>query len=262
MLPIVDKPVIQYIVEEAVAAGITQVIFVTAIGKRAIEDHFDRSFELEARLMQRAKRDILARVTAIGKLASFAFVRQDQPLGDGHALLAALPFVDAHEPVAVLFGDDVLLGDEPGIGQLIATHAETGGSVIAVVPVPKRETARYGIVAGTRIAERTTAIRTFVEKPDPDRAPSRLAFIGRAVLTPSLLAFLRRVAPGKDGEIRLADALIAALAAGEPVYAREVVGDRYDCGNPLGFLEANVALGLAHPEYGRAFRRFLTGLTS
>ncbi|MFH1430576.1 MAG: UTP--glucose-1-phosphate uridylyltransferase GalU [Candidatus Uhrbacteria bacterium] len=262
MLPIVDKPIIQYIVEEAVAAGITEIIFVTAIGKRAIEDHFDRNFELEYRLEESGKKEILKRVAKIGRLASFAFVRQHKPRGDGHAILAALPFVDQHEPVAILFGDDVLQSAQPGIGQLIETYEQYGGSVIAVTKVPKRETGKYGIVAGKRCAEHIYKVTEFVEKPEPEHAPSNLAWIARSVITPQVMALLRSVAPGKDGEIRLADAFVAALKVGEPIYAREVIGDRYDCGNPLGFLEANVAMGLAHPGLKKEFKRFLKKKTT
>ncbi|MDO8425851.1 MAG: UTP--glucose-1-phosphate uridylyltransferase [bacterium] len=257
MLPVVDRPIIQHIVEEAVAAGIREIIFVTAIGKHAIENHFDRNFELEYRLEQQGKRAVLREVSRIGKLASFAFVRQAKPAGDGHAVLAALPFVDAHEPIAVLFGDDMIVAKQPGIAQLMATYQERQGSVVAVTPVPRRETYRYGVIAGTRVGAHTHAVRTFVEKPRPKDAPSRLAVIGRYVLAPELFPILRRQRPGKDGEIRLADAFGTALQLGVPLFAREIVGQRYDCGNPLGFLEANVALALQHPELKRPLRQFL-----
>lgn len=257
MLPLVDTPIIQYIVEEAVAAGIEQIVFVTAVGKRAIEDHFDRNFELEYRLAQRKKRAELARIARIGRLASFAFVRQAKPLGDGHAVLAALPFVDAHESVAVLFGDDIIVAPTPGITQCIAAHEQYGGSIIAVTPVERRDVSRYGIVAGRRITRGITRVAAFVEKPTPAAAPSRLGVIGRYILTPAVARILRRARPGKDGELRLADAFVAALRAGEPMHAQEIVGERYDCGNPLGFLEANVALGLRSKEYRQPFRKFL-----
>jgi len=264
LLPIVDTPVIQYIVEEAVAAGITQIIFVTAVGKRAIEDHFDRNFELEYRLAERGKRAELAAVTRIGRLASFAFVRQSKPLGDGHAVLAALPFIDRHEPVAVLFGDDLVDTETPAIGQLMAIHATYGSSVIAVAKVPRLETRHYGVIAGPRVrngvGRSVTRIRAFVEKPIPRRAPSRLAVIGRYILTPAVAALLQNAAPGKDGEIRLADAFTAALRAGEPLHGVEVAGRWFNCGSKLGFLEANVAFGLRHPEFGREFRKYLRSL--
>ncbi|MDO8463582.1 MAG: UTP--glucose-1-phosphate uridylyltransferase [bacterium] len=257
MLPVVDRPIIQHIVEEAVAAGIREIIFVTAIGKRAIEDHFDRNFELEYRLEQQGKRALLKEVARIGQLASFAFVRQSKPLGDGHAILSALPFVDADEPVAVLFGDDMIVAERPGIAQLIDTHDAYGGSVIAVTQVPRRETHQYGVIAGTPAGDRVHAVETFVEKPHPADAPSRLAVIGRYVVTPDVLRILTRQRAGKGGEIRLADAFITALDRSIPIFAREIDGDRYDCGNPLGFLSANVALALKHPELKKDFRRFL-----
>lgn len=257
MLPIVDRPVIQYIVEEAVAAGITEIIFVTAIGKRAIEDHFDRNFELEYRLEQKGKRRELESIAAIGRLAAFAFVRQAKPLGDGHAVLAALPFVDEHESVAVLFGDDIIDARKPGIGQLMGTHAEYGGSVVAVTRVPRSETHRYGVIAGRRRGPRVYAVTEFVEKPEPAQAPSTLAVIGRYILTPEIREILKDQGPGKDGEIRLADAFITALRDRQSLFAREITGTRYDCGNKLGFLKANVAFGLRNTELRGEFRRFL-----
>lgn len=257
MLPVVDQPVIQYIVEEAVAAGIREIIFVTAIGKRAIEDHFDRNFELEYRLEQQGKREALAAVSRVGKLASFAFVRQAKPLGDGDAIRTALPFVDAHESVAVLFGDDIIHAAVPGIAQLIRVAEAEGSSVVAVTRVPKQETQRYGVIAGKRRAARTYAVQQFVEKPAPAVAPSNLAVIGRYVITPAIMAMLRNQGPGKDGEIRLADAFATALQTGEPLHAWEIDGDRYDCGNTLGFLKANIAFALQRPELRSGLRAFL-----
>lgn len=261
MLPVVDKPVIQYIVEEAVAAGIREIIFVTAIGKRAIEDHFDRNFELEYRLEQRRKQRELREVAAIGRLASFAFVRQPKPLGDGHAVACALPFVDDDESVAVLFGDDIVDAKVPGIAQLIACHRERKGSVVAVAPVPREETHLYGVIAGKRVASRTYAVREFVEKPASNDAPTNLAVLGRYVITPAVARILRSQKPGKDGEIRLADAFVAAIGKGEPLFAREIAGTWYGCGDKLGFLEANVAFALRHPELNGKFRTFLKDIT-
>ncbi|MDO8599210.1 MAG: UTP--glucose-1-phosphate uridylyltransferase, partial [bacterium] len=233
------------------------IVFVTAIGKRAIEDHFDRNFELEYRLEQKKKKRELAEVAAIGKLASFAFVRQAKPLGDGDAVLAALPFVDEHEPVAILFGDDIVDAKTPGLAQLMEVHATYGGSVIAVTRVPRSETHRYGIIAGRKCAPHVHAVTKFVEKPRPAQAPSTLAFIGRSIITPQVMALLRQQRPGKDGEIRLTDAFIDAIRVGEPLFAREIIGDRYDCGNKLGFLQANVAFALRHPDLNGAFRKFI-----
>ncbi|MDP3771278.1 MAG: UTP--glucose-1-phosphate uridylyltransferase [bacterium] len=260
MLPVVDKPVIQYIVEEAVAAGIREIIFVTAIGKRAIEDHFDRNFELEYRLEQRKKRAELEAVARIGRLASFAFVRQSKPLGDGHAVACALPFVDDDESVAVLFGDDIVDAKTPAIAQLIACHHERKSSVVAVASVPREETHLYGVIGGKRVASRTYDVREFVEKPKPADAPTNLAVLGRYILTPQVAKILRAQKPGDDGEIRLANAFVSAIGQGEPLFAREVVGTWYGCGDKLGFLEANVAFALRHPELNVKFRKFLKGI--
>ncbi|MBI4142766.1 UTP--glucose-1-phosphate uridylyltransferase [Candidatus Uhrbacteria bacterium] len=261
MLPVVDQPIIQHIVEEAVAAGITEIIFVTAVGKRAIEDHFDRNFELEYRLEQAGKRRELAAVSEIGRLASFAFVRQPKPLGDGHAVACALPFVDDDEAVAVLFGDDIIDAKTPALGQLIACHRETGTSVVAVAEVPREDTYRYGVIRGTRTGSRTYRVAEFVEKPKPADAPSRHAVIGRYILTPSVARVLRTQQPGPDGEIRLANAFASAIVAGEPLHARVLQGTWYDCGNKMGFLRANIAFGLKHPEIGKDVRKFLKGIT-
>lgn len=261
MLPVVDKPVIQYIVEEAVAAGIEEIIFVTAIGKRALEDHFDRNFELEYRLEQKKKFKELEAIEAVGKLAKFAFVRQQKPLGDGHAILAAAPFVGEDEAVAVLFGDDIIDGGAPAISQLIQTFEKRGGSVIALQKVPKESVSSYGVIAGKQVADREWAIETFVEKPKIDEAPSDLAVVGRYVITPEILQILKTQEPGKDGEIRLADAFTTFLAQGGKMFGNEFVGDRYDCGNKLQFIIAQIQLGLKHPEVQKGLETFLKSLS-
>ncbi len=257
MLAVVDKPVIQYIVEEAVAAGIEEIIFVTAIGKRAIEDHFDRNFELEYRLEQKKKFKELKEVSKIGKLARFAFVRQSKPMGDGHAILSALPFVDAHEPVAFAFGDDIIDGKTPAFQEVIDVYNKYQDPVIALEAVPKKMVSSYGVIDGKRVADRTWEIRGFVEKPLLKDAPSNLIFIGRGVLTPELLKTLVKQKPGNDGEIRLADAFVSYLAQGRVMYGCQFTGTRYDCGNKLGFLKAQVELGLKHPEIGHDLKRYL-----
>ncbi|TAL19135.1 UTP--glucose-1-phosphate uridylyltransferase GalU [Patescibacteria group bacterium] len=257
MITLVDKPVIQYIVEEAVAAGIEEIIFVTSIGKRAIEDHFDRNFELEYRLKQKGKKKELDEVSRIGKLAKFAFVRQSKPMGDGHAILSALPFVDEHEPVAVLFGDAVTDSRVPAIKQLIAAYERYGDPVVGVTRVPKKDIAGYGVIDGARVGPRTYEIRRFVEKPSPTEAPSNMAVMGEYVLTPEIFQILKRQRPGKNGEIRIADALIAALKKGKPLYGVDVEGVWYDCGNKLRFLVASVAFGLKHPEVNGEFKKYL-----
>lgn len=259
MLTLVDKPVIQYVVEEAVAAGIEEIIFVTSQAKRAIEDHFDRSSELEDRLTQRGKTKDLEELLKISNLAKFAFVRQQTPLGDGHAILSALPFVDPHEPIAVLFGDDVFDAATPVTAQLISTYEKYRDPVIALCDVGKKNASSYGIVSGTMASKRVMKLAGFVEKPAAADAPSSLAAVGRYIITPEIMELLKNRRPGKDGEIRLADAFIAHLAKGAPIYGRIVKGIRYDCGNKLQFLIASVDYALKHKQVNGngAFAAFL-----
>ena len=260
MLPVVDKPVIQYIVEEAVAAGIEEIIFVTAIGKRALEDHFDRNFELEYRLEQKKKFKELEAIEAVGKLAKFAFVRQQKPLGDGHAVLTAAPFVGDDEAVAVLFGDDIIDGAVPAIGQLIRTFETHSGPVIALQQVPKESVSNYGVIDGKHMNDREWMISTFVEKPSVAEAPSNLAVVGRYVITPEIFRILKSQEPGKDGEIRLADAFGTYLAQGGKMFGNEFIGDRYDCGNKLQFIIAQIQLGLKHDGVQKGLREYLQSL--
>lgn len=261
MITLVDKPVIQYIVEEAVAAGIEEIIFVTSIGKRAIEDHFDRNFELEYRLQQQKKTKELATIANIGKLAKFAFVRQQKPLGDGHAILAALPFVNENEPVAVLFGDAVTDSKVPAIKQLMQTYEKYGDAVVGVTRVDKKEISGYGVIDGLEVDKRIYQIKRFVEKPSPSAAPSNMAVMGEYIITPDICALLKKQKPGKGGEIRLADALITALNKNLPVYATDVDGTWYDCGNKAQFLIASIAYGLKHPEVGPVLKKHLSSLS-
>lgn len=260
MLPVVDKPVIQYIVEEVVAAGIDNIIFVTAFGKRAIEDHFDRNFELEYRLEQNHKQRELEVVKSIGKLAKFAFVRQAKPLGDGHAILSALPFVDPDEPVAVLFGDDIIDGKKPAIGQLIEVFEKYGDPVAAIQEVPKKDVSNYGVIGGKKLNGKTWQVDTFVEKPEAKKAPSNLAIVGRYIITPDILKLLKKQKPGKGGEIRLADAFITHLENKKAMYGCQFDGVRYDCGNKLQFIRAQIELGLKHPEVKAGLRDYLKTL--
>ena len=258
MLAVVDKPVIQYIVEEAVASGIEEIIFVTAIGKRAIEDHFDRNFELEYRLEEKKKKKELDVVKKIGKLASFAFVRQTKPLGDGHAVLAALPFIDRHEPVAVLFGDDIIDSDtRPALRQLMDVYEKYDVPVMALAQVPKEDVTRFGVIGGKKVQPHIWEIKSFIEKPTLSQAPSNLIVIGRYILTPEIFEALPTQAAGKDGEIRLADAFVTRLSQGKALYGCTFQGTRYDCGNKLGFLKAQVELGLKHEEMGAEFKSYL-----
>ncbi len=257
MLAVVDKPIIQYIVEEAVASGIEEIIFVTSIGKRAIEDHFDRNFELEHRLQQKKKTKELEEISKIGKLAKFAFVRQNKPMGDGHAVLAALPFIDRHEPVAVLFGDDIIDGKVPALKQLMDVYEKYGDPVISLHQVPKALVPSFGVVDGQRLDKNTWEISRFVEKPALKDAPSDLVVIGRYILTPEVLTTLEKTKPGKDGEIRLAGAFETMLKKEKALYGCIFDGIWYNCGNKLGFLQAQVELGLKHPDIGPEFKKYL-----
>lgn len=260
MLPVVDKPVIQYIVEEAVAAGIEEIIFVTAIGKRALEDHFDRNFELEYRLEQKNKLKELKKVEEIGRLAKFAFVRQAKPLGDGNAILAAAPFVGPEESVAILFGDDIINGENGGIAELIKHFENTGEPSVAVVEVPKSEVSQYGIIAGELTAQNQWRVRDFVEKPVPAEAPSNLAVIGRYVITPAIIKILTAEEVGEDGEVRLANALAKFVNNAGVLTAIKTKGKRYDCGNKLQFILAQIELGLLHPEVAEGLREYLKNI--
>lgn len=257
MLAVVDKPIIQYIVEEAVAAGIEEIIFVTAIGKRAIEDHFDRNFELEYRLEQKNKIKELEQIKAIGKLAKFAFVRQNKPMGDGHAVLSALPFIEQHEPVAVLFGDDIIDAKVPAIKQLMDVYEKYGDPVVALLKVPKKMVPNFGVIGGNKISKNIWQIDRFVEKPSIEEAPTDLIVIGQYVLTPEVLQLLKETKPDKGGEIRLAGAFDLLLKKNRALYGCAFDGTWYNCGNKLGFLTAQVEFGLKHPEVGKDFKKYL-----
>ncbi len=262
MLPLVDKPVIQYGIEEAVAAGIEQVIIVTSSQKRAIEDHFDHSYELEHLLEEKGDIDMLRRVRQIGDMVQISYVRQKEQLGLGHAVLMAKELV-GHEPFAVILSDDVVVGDRPCIGQLIETYRQTHSSVVAVMEVPRDETNRYGVIDPDPDAqpddERLYKIRGVVEKPEPDSAPSTMAIIGRYVLTPKIFEKLEQTPRGAGGEIQLTDA-IEALMAEQDVYAYAFEGRRYDAGTTMGWLKASVELALEREDIGAEFRRYLTAL--
>jgi UTP--glucose-1-phosphate uridylyltransferase len=262
MLPLVDKPVIQYGIEEAVAAGIEQVIIVTSSQKRAIEDHFDRSYELEHLLEEKGDIEMLRRVRQIGDMVQISYVRQKEQLGLGHAVLMAKELV-GHEPFAVILSDDVVVSDRPCIGQLIEAHRETHSSVVAVMEVPRDEVSRYGVIDPDPDAEtsdpRTYRLRGLVEKPEPNKAPSNLAIIGRYVLTPKIFEVLEQTPHGAGGEIQLTDA-IQALMAEQDVYAYAFEGRRYDAGTTMGWLKASVELALERHDIGAEFRRYLTSL--
>ncbi len=261
MLPLVDKPIIQYVVEEAVAAGITEIIIVTGRGKRAIEDHFDAAIELEQLLKASGKIRLLEELQRVTRLANICYVRQPSPKGLGNAILCAEPFL-SDEPFAVLLGDDVIAQTPvPAIAQLIKVYERFGRSVVAVQPVPRKEVHRYGIIKGRMTERDLYEVSTLVEKPAPSQAPSRLGVVGRYVLSPSIFTWLRTLQPGHGGEIQLTDAL-RQCAMTEGLFGWKLTGQRYDAGDKLGFLKATVELGLKHPELGRAFRRFLNRLPS
>jgi len=256
MLPVVDKPLIQYAVEEAVAAGVTELIFVTGRGKRAIEDHFDQAYELEQALALGKKTRLLEEVRSIlPKGVNCMFVRQAQPLGLGHAVLCAQSAV-GNEPFAVLLADDLIDARTPVLTQMARVYGKQQASVVAVARVPKSEISRYGVVAIAQRSRSPHVISGIVEKPSAAQAPSRLGVVGRYILTPGIFAELNRSRAGQGGEIQLTDA-IARLQRRETVLAFEFAGRRFDCGSKLGYLEANVELAKKHAEIGPAFRRYL-----
>ena len=259
MLPVVDKPLIQYAVEEAVAAGATKLVFVTGSSKRAIEDHFDTDTELESALKDSGKDDLLQSIQGIvPKGVTCIYIRQGEPLGLGHAVLCARPAV-GDEPFYVHLADDLIDGQPTCLEQMRAQHEKHGGSVIAVETVPERDTSSYGIVALSDDDERR--ISHIVEKPKPEDAPSNLAVVGRYLLAPTVFDKLETTGRGAGGEIQLTDA-IADMLAESPVYAHAFEGERYDCGSKLGYLKATVAYGLAHSETGAAFRSYIDTLKS
>jgi UTP--glucose-1-phosphate uridylyltransferase len=261
MLPLVDKPIIQYAVEEAVAAGIEQVIIVTSSQKRAIEDHFDLSFELEHLLEERGDIDTLRQIRHISDLAQVAYVRQKEQLGLGHAVLMAKELV-GHEPFAVILSDDVVVGGSPCIGQLMRAYERTKSSVVAVMGVPASETSRYGVIATDSVHQddpRLHRVTGLVEKPNPEAAPSNLAIIGRYILTPKIFDKLEQTPRGAGGEIQLTDA-INALMDEQEVYGYAFEGVRYDSGTKMGWLKATVELALARPDLGSEFREYLREL--
>ena len=256
MMPIVDKPLIQFAVEEAVAAGITDMIFVTGRSKRAIEDHFDKAYELESELELRGKLETLAFVrNLLPKNINCIYIRQAEALGLGHAILCARPVID-DEPFAVLLADDLLDGATPVMRQMVDVYNGHHCSVLGVQEVPRADTKSYGIVAVRPLAERLEQISAIVEKPKPEEAPSTLAVVGRYILTPRIFHYLENVRPGKGGEIQLTDG-IAALLAEQQVLAYRYAGVRYDCGSKLGYLQAMVEFGLRHPEVGGDFAAYL-----
>jgi UTP--glucose-1-phosphate uridylyltransferase len=259
MLPVVDKPLIQYAVEEAYAAGVREMIFVTGRHKRPIEDHFDLTLELEVALEEAHKTDLLAVVRSVKPDdMECIYVRQPRALGLGHAVLCGQRLV-GNEPFAVLLADDLMIGTEPVLKQMVNQFRDWRASILAVQEVPAEHTRRYGIVAGNPVNSHMVDVQRIVEKPAPEQAPSRLGVAGRYILTPGVFHEIANQPRGVGGEIQLTDG-IASLLRREKVFAYRYEGKRYDCGSREGFLQANVELALQHPELGAGFRQFLSGL--
>ncbi len=258
MMPLVDKPLIQYVVEEAIDAGIEEVIMITGRGKNAIEDHFDISFELEHSLKGKNQSKMLEEVQRISNLVDFWYIRQKEPLGLGHAILRTKDLI-GNEPFAVLLGDDIIHSDVPTIKQLMNIHEKYNASVIAVEKVDKKDISGYGVIEPKKLDERVYQIMDMVEKPSPQDAPSDLAIIGRYILTPEIFTALEKTVPDKSGEIQLTYGLRHLLKQ-QVVYAYQFEGKRYDAGNKLGFLKATVEFALRRPDLGDKFREYLKGL--
>lgn len=259
MLPIVDKPLIQYAVEEAVAAGIRDMVFITGRQKRAIEDHFDKAYEIESELAARGKHELLELVRSIvPPYVNCIYIRQSEQLGLGHAVLCARPVVQ-NEPFAVILADDLIDGVTPVMKQMVDVFERENASLLGVQEVPREQTRQYGIVSAEKPSDSVSRIRGIVEKPRPEDAPSNLAVIGRYILSPAIFDILVQGRPGAGGEIQLTDA-IAALLARERVLAYRFDGVRYDCGSKLGYLQATVTYGRRHPEVGAAFTAYLKDL--
>lgn len=258
MMPLVDKPLIQYVVEEAIDAGIEEVIMITGRGKNAIEDHFDISFELEHSLKGKNQSKMLEEVQRISNLVDFWYIRQKEPLGLGHAILRTKDLI-GNEPFAVLLGDDIIHSEVPTIKQLMNIHEKYNASVIAVEKVDKKDISGYGVIEPKKLDERVYQIMDMVEKPSPQDAPSDLAIIGRYILTPEIFTALEKTVPDKSGEIQLTYGLRHLLKQ-QVVYAYQFEGKRYDAGNKLGFLKATVEFALRRPDLGDKFREYLKGL--
>ncbi len=256
MLPVVDKPLIQYAVEEAVAAGITDMVFITGRNKRAIEDHFDKAYELEATLEAQGKTELLRIVQeVVPKHINCIYIRQAEPLGLGHAVLCAQPVIQ-DEPFAVILADDLIDGAVPIVQQMVSVFARHQCSVLGVQDVPRSQTSQYGIVSATNMEPNLARVHGIVEKPRPEVAPSTLAVVGRYILTPRIFHHLAQIRPGAGGEIQLTDG-IAALMQEEKLLAYRFEGIRYDCGSKLGYLKAQIAFGLKHEELRAEFAEYL-----
>lgn len=260
MLPIVDKPTIQYIVEEAIESGIDDILIVTGRGKRAIEDHFDKSYELEEELRKKEKHDLLSIVQDISNLVNIHYIRQKEPKGLGHAIYCTRSFI-GNEPFAVLLGDDIIDSEIPCLKQMLRVYEKYETTIIGVQPVPDEHISRYGIVDCVEKGERVYKVNDLIEKPEAEKAPSNIAILGRYIITPGIFDFLENAQPGKGGEIQLTDALKRLLKA-EPIYAYNFIGNRYDVGNKMGYLRAIVEFALKKDELGEEFLAYLQELIS
>ena len=259
MLPIVDKPTLQYIIEEAIESGIGEILIITGRNKKSIEDHFDRSVELELELEHKGKVEMLEMVKSISNMVDIHFIRQKEPKGLGHAIYCAKSFV-GNEPFAVMLGDDIVYNEgKPCLRQLMDCYDEYKTSVLGVQTVPDGDVDKYGIVDGLKIEGNVTKVKGLVEKPSVDEAPSNMAILGRYIITPSIFEILERTKPGKGGEIQLTDALLELMSE-EAIYAYNFEGRRYDVGDKLGFLEATVEYALRKPELKDAFIEYLKSI--
>ncbi len=255
MIPIVDKPTIQYIVEEAAAAGIEDILIISGRNKRAIEDHFDKSYELEEELHRKGKQELLSCVEEISNIANIHYIRQKEAKGLGHAIYCAKSFI-GDEPFAVLLGDDIVDSKTPCIRQLMDVYDEYRTTILGVQKVPLQDVSKYGIIAGNQIDERVYKVKGLVEKPDVDQAPSNVAMLGRYIISPRIFEFLEKAKPGKGGEIWLTDAL-EELMQSEAMYAYDFEGDRFDVGDRIGFLKATVEFALKRDDLSSDFTAFL-----
>jgi UTP--glucose-1-phosphate uridylyltransferase len=261
MLPVVDKPVVQYLVEEAVASGIEEIIFVTGRGKRAIEDHFDVSYELEDTLVEKNKHDLLEVVRKISTLAKFSYVRQPVPLGDGHAILQAAHLVDDDESVLIIFGDCIYDSAVPAAKQLIESYEKFHAPIIGLSEVDRGEVSKFGVIDGEKIDERNMKVVDIVEKPSPEEAPSTAVAVGKYIITKEVFDTLATMNSGKSGEIRLADAFDIMLQGERSIYGRMLEGEWLDTGDKFNFLRTTIHFGLKHPEVGEKLRTYLKELS-
>ncbi|MFW6035061.1 MAG: UTP--glucose-1-phosphate uridylyltransferase GalU [Halothermotrichaceae bacterium] len=258
MLPVVDKPTIQYIIEEAVDAGIEEILIITGKGKRAIEDHFDSDIKLEMALEQKGKDKMLEQVKCISNLVDIHYVRQKQPKGLGHAIYCARTFV-GNDPFAVLLGDDIMVAKKPVIAQMIDIFEERKNPVIGVQKVPEKDVSKYGILKYSDVEDRAYTVQDMIEKPEIDEAPSNLAILGRYIITPDIFPILENTEPGRKGEIQLTDALKELLNK-RPIIGYDFAGERYDVGNKFGYLKATVEFALKRDDLGQEFKEYLNGL--